>query len=747
MRILWLLVSSLLFISLSASPARAANVTVAVLEFANTSGDAEWDALGKGFQEMFLVDLSKADTVQVVPRSDLRASAVSLGITVPAAVADRLRLAKQSGASFVMSGLYSVAGATMSLRVDLLDVTSGQVVLSDARDGEAEAFFDLQKQALTASMDALKLSLSPKERAEAGRLHTADFLAFQDFSRGLDYFDAERYEAGLRSLRSATERDAAFSLAAITLAQYQERISQIRTKAESIGVVRAEQERMKRLAMAGDAVDATRRLLAVAADGSAGNQRERLTALYLLTLAYQGKWFRSATLRNYYAVQDRFAMRRASEQLAARYHAEALPLWPALPVKIDEDFVRDFPSGEDFDADFAEAVTYLWERGVDSANNRKSYLLDNLRYPREMAKLLRLSLADEIALFDRNRELALAFDAEPWRLKNEQEEMVKEFRRVLRFDDSTRILDGFAEVSENQYALKGFANEIERNRDFVALLSEAKDRSQMEEWLLLAIEEFGTGGNVRNMGREHFGGKGLDPEGAALLTRVRDWPRDSYLLVDDVPVWVHQPGFFFHPGPMSDPRRAESFRYNRASSDDLDGLVFMGAEPLGDLDLGFTLTFTAPDDFWPGSAERRKLQEGRPDVAALVGLVDLDVPLERDPVTREDSLGKPLRGIAVWLRDGELQLVQTTESERGSYDRKAAFTERVLAKKSLPRLSDRVRVDVAVRGTTLVATVGNRSVKTKLSEAPVGYQGFQLRGQGFVEISDLFVTGRAGSER
>ena len=63
----------------------------------------------------------------------------------------------------------------------------------------------------------------------------------------------------------------------------------------------------------GDAVDVMRRLLTIAEDPSDTNQRARLTALYLLSRAYRGDWFRIDTLRNYYAVEDRFAMRRASD--------------------------------------------------------------------------------------------------------------------------------------------------------------------------------------------------------------------------------------------------------------------------------------------------------------------------------------------------------------------------------------------------------------------------------------------------
>lgn len=725
---------------LLAAPAQAATVVVGVMEFANQSPQSDWDPLGKGFQEMFLVDLAKAGSVEIVPRTTLRDTCAALGVTPPGGRSERRKVASKAGADFLLSGGFLVKGASMALEIELLDAKTGSVVLTDRQEGEAEGFFELQKSALKASLRALSVSLTPRERAETGRLHTADFLAFQDFSRGLDYFDAERYEAGLRSLREATERDAEFSLARITLEAYEQLVSSIRQKAAAVGVVRAEQERMERLAAAGDAVEVVRRLLDIAATHGDAARRERLTALYLLSFAMTGEWRREKPLREYYAVEDRFAMRRASEQLAQRYHAEAKPLWPALPVRVDAAFVRSFPSSGSFEADFAEAVTFLWERGVDSANNRQSYLLDNLEYPRELAAQLRLTVSEEIARFDEHLRLADELGAPDWWVRNQREEMVKELRRDLRFDDSTRILQDFAAASDNEWALKGFAEEIETNRGFVAMLTGARNRRWMEEWVRQGIADYGSLGPVEG-GAALFSGASRSDEARQRLTAVREWPRESYLFVDDVPVWIKQPFFWFSPGPMSDPRRTEQVRYHRESSDALDGLLFVGAEPYAAVDVGVTFDRRVPDDFWPGRKERG-VAEGEPAVAVLVGLVDLDVPLQRDPVTGDDHLTRPMRGIAVWVRDGELQIVRTVETKRGGYERKAEFSEEVLARTRLGGTDGAFRVDVAVRGRTVVAKVRQRSVKATLKEPVVGYAGLQFRGHGYVGAGELAVRPR-----
>ena len=101
---------------------------------------------------------------------------------------------------------------------------------------------------------------------------------------------------------------------------------------------------------------------------------------------------------------------------------------------------------------------------------------------------------------------------------------------MLRFDDSTRILKDFAAASENEWALKGFANEIETNRNYVALLRKAQNKRWIEEWVQLAIAEYGQGGPVLKMGEELFSGTTRSPEAMQRLTRVREWPRDSFFV-------------------------------------------------------------------------------------------------------------------------------------------------------------------------------------------------------------------------
>ena len=54
---------------------------------------------------------------------------------------------------------------------------------------------------------------------------------------------------------------------------------------------------------------------------------------------------------------------------------------------------------------------------------------------------------------------------------------------------------------------------------------------------------------------------------------------------------------------MSDVRRTDSIRYHRSGRDELDGLLFVDAQPYEDVDIGVTFDRSVPNDFRPKADE------------------------------------------------------------------------------------------------------------------------------------------------
>lgn len=741
-----------LAVALLATPALAAKV--AVLEFANDSSDPEWTPLGKGLQELFLVDLDKANTVEVLERREVLARAQALGVATPAALADRRRLASDTGASHILSGSFSVQGAQLALKIELLDAGRGKVVLDEVHKGEAEAFFEVQKQALQASIRALGLDLSARERAETGRLHTADFQAFRDFSRGLDLFDAERYEASLTALRAATERDVQFGLARITLEAYEQLIAQTRQKAQAIHAVKVEERRLARFQAVGEEVEVVRKLIAIAGREGPQHQRERLTALHTLAMAHDGPAGRKRRLRELFQIEDRFELARARERYFVRYQDEARPLWPRVPLRPSEHFYTGLPSLESFDKDFERAVDHLWEYGSDYPDNRRNAMIDNARYPARTAMARHWSLAQEIEHEEELLQLATELGLSASSSRRVREDLFKRLRLVLRYDDSTRLLQQLASESDNEWALKGYADQMEKNRQAVAFLQAKVDPDFAREWLL-------QGWSVPSQDKWSEFTAPLSARSKSSLTRARRWPTNSFVLLDDVPLWSVNNSHTVYVGPQSDPRRTTSLRLNEEDAGRQAFFFAGGAQPLSNIALATRVRFTIPEDFWPGPADRnreeRRVGVGRPTVGIAFGLVDIDVPLQKNAAAEQSAqqraagakadariLSRPMTGYLLEIRENEVAVVQIVEAERGSYDRKDKIDRKDLATVPLKRAGDDLPVRLRIQGDRLDATVGRTRIQTRLPESPDGYQGFWVEGQGFVEIEGLTLQGSSG---
>lgn len=737
-------------------PGHAQAARVAVMEFENASADPDWEPLGKGFQEMFLVDLDKAEAVEVISRHTLRDKEQELSLPSPTAAEHRKVLASGAGATHLLYGSFRIDGQEMELRVEVLDAEQGRIVLQDSRAGSADTFFDLQKQALQASIGALSLDLSPRERAETGRLHTADFMAFQDFSRGLDLFDAERYEASLQALRSATERDVQFGLARLTLEAYEELIAQTRARASAIHSVRVEERRLERLEGAGEEVEVVRRLLEIARREGPDHTRLRLTALHTLAVAYGNVGGRKNKLQNLRRIEDRFAMARAADQLWARYHNEAMSLWPKLPVQPDESFYCNFPSLDTFDEDLEKCAEQLWTRGNNHPDNRRNYLLSNIRYPYHTARALHLPKSEEVALHDRFVEMAAQLNPSDVWLKHEDEARLKSYREVLRFDDATRMLEAEATRTDNEWRLKGLAREMEVNRDLVALIEQSGQPQTAREWVILGLNGTMGPSGVLTTGRRLFAGRALDHDGRHHLTRFRRLSRRGYILLDDVPLWSHHPNNPVSRGPVLDARRTTALRYYQAKPDILPSLFFGGATPISSPVMRTTLRYRVPDEFRPHRDVATGLVDGRPKVVLLFGLVDLDVPLQTTAAAEkarfdspsssrrsERELTRPMQGYMLRIHDNRVEIARIVETTRGSFDRKEGFDIEVLDSANLRRPGDELSVEIEVDGDQVVAKVGSAKLSARLPSPPHGFIGLGIEGPGFVEIHGLTVTGQA----
>ncbi len=703
---------------------------VAVLPFEGGKG-AEAEEVGAALQAMIITDLAAVPDLRLLERARLKdlLAEQELGLSGAVDPQTAAHACKLLGASHLLVGRCTVAGSKMRLDARLLAAVRGEVVVAASIEGEKEAFFELEKDLVNRLITAMGVKLLPKARAEVAKVHTADYEAFRTFGKGLRLHDAKQVEGALAALREALAKDRDFKLAALTLDEYQRIVTTLRTQAEDLQAAQAALERAKhdQAAAAEAALVARLQKLAQSAD-----RDDRLTALHSLAIALGNVGSRQNKLFHLRKVEDRFALRRQAEAAAARYVTEALAAFPAAPLTVDDSrYAHGLTENlQDFDKEWAWAKKRLLGIG-DIEENRRNALLDSTRYVQTTAELMLLDARQTVAFHQQLFDLTVKLNPGDYHLKEQREALAKQWRQVLDLDKSTALFAELSRGTDNPWALKGLASEIEQNRDLAKLLQDSPTPTLVREYLLLGGN---PGGAKAIFGPEKTPTLRAQQE----LTRKRDWPRESHLWLGDQPCWSLNAHFFLSTGPRTDLHRTEELRvYHPADrTKDPEPFLVLGAGTRAAFTAKFTLGFAMPADFQTRQAESMA-HLPRPEVTFCFGLQDLDCPKVEDPATKKDVLVRPLKGHGLVFTEGAVALVSFVEAERDQWGRKTRFEVKELARKALDLGADRLPVTVKVVGTQVTIEAGGRKAAFTLPAAVQGATGLRVSGPGYVALSEL----------
>ncbi|WP_262300077.1 tetratricopeptide repeat protein [Microvirga sesbaniae] len=187
--------------------------SIAVLPFANLSGDPEQEYFVDGMTEDLITDLSKVAGLFVVARNSVfpfKGRAVTAR-----EVAERL------GVRYVLEGSVRRAGDQVRVNAQLIDATTGGHLWAERHDGSAKDIFAVQDKFVQIIVQALSLNLSKDEREEIGRGQTKNIAAREAFQRGwerhLRFTPAENAQA-VSELKAAIALDPNYGRAYAALA-------------------------------------------------------------------------------------------------------------------------------------------------------------------------------------------------------------------------------------------------------------------------------------------------------------------------------------------------------------------------------------------------------------------------------------------------------------------------------------------------------------------------------------------------
>jgi TolB-like protein/DNA-binding winged helix-turn-helix (wHTH) protein/Tfp pilus assembly protein PilF len=190
----------------AAVPAPAASI--AVLPFANLSGDPDFEYFSDGITEDITTDLSKVSSLLVIARNSAFAyKDQPLSIK---SVAEALRV------RYIVEGSVRRSGDAIRINAKLIDAETGSHLWVERYDRNIQDIFAVQDDVTRNIVTALALTLTDKEKQRVARRYTRSVEAYDLFLRGQSFYARSTAEDNARArtlyLR-AIELDPAFARA------------------------------------------------------------------------------------------------------------------------------------------------------------------------------------------------------------------------------------------------------------------------------------------------------------------------------------------------------------------------------------------------------------------------------------------------------------------------------------------------------------------------------------------------------
>lgn len=182
--------------------------TIAVLPFVNMSGELENEYFSDGIAEEILNLLTRLPQLKVSSRtSSFFFKGKQIDIPMVAAKLD---------VSTLLEGSVRRAGNRVRINAQLIDAASDSNLWAETYDRELRDVFAIQDDIAQSIVDALRVTLSPKERRAIQYVATADVQAYDDYLRGRKYFYAWNRRDSLRAIemyKQAIAKDAKYAAA------------------------------------------------------------------------------------------------------------------------------------------------------------------------------------------------------------------------------------------------------------------------------------------------------------------------------------------------------------------------------------------------------------------------------------------------------------------------------------------------------------------------------------------------------
>lgn len=291
--------------------------SIAVLPFADQSGDAANSYFSDGLVEDVISALSCLPELIVISRSSV--------LRYRGAAQDPQRVQRELGVRYMLTGSVRRAGNRVRLSAELADCESGATIWSDRLAGEAADLFELQDDLSAKVVATITPQVQEAELRRVLRKRPDSMDAYEYVLRGLDMmyrFDDDQFVQALPMFQRAMELDPTYATAhALAADWYSVRVNQGLSPDPAADFVEA--ERLSRLALTLDRFDP--RALSLCGHVRAFSFRDFDQAIELFDRALAANpsnataWLRSSPTFSYIG-ETREARRRADIGLRLSPH-------------------------------------------------------------------------------------------------------------------------------------------------------------------------------------------------------------------------------------------------------------------------------------------------------------------------------------------------------------------------------------------------------------------------------------------
>jgi TolB-like protein/class 3 adenylate cyclase/rhodanese-related sulfurtransferase/thioredoxin-like negative regulator of GroEL len=154
--------------------------SIAVLPFANMSGDAEQEYFTDGMTDDLITDLSKVSGLFVIGRNSV--------FTYKGKSVKISQVAEELGVRYVLEGSVRRRGEQVRINAQLIDATTGGHVWAERYDGPLDDIFALQDKVTRRIVTALAVNLTSEEEANRARVKTKNPKAYVAFLQGWEHY-------------------------------------------------------------------------------------------------------------------------------------------------------------------------------------------------------------------------------------------------------------------------------------------------------------------------------------------------------------------------------------------------------------------------------------------------------------------------------------------------------------------------------------------------------------------------------